>query len=625
MIKVMSQRPNTQKMITFMQSNIVLFVRLRAFVFFRFKKTIKSGILLILLSFSVISHSQTVSDRIKINQLGYYTHAPKIAIVTGSTDATVFYVTSTNIKDTLFTGKPGEEKQSANSSTKTKVADFSSFQTKGTFFILIPGIGHSYVFDIADNVNRAAAVAGIKGYYYQRASIPLEEKYAGKWRRSAGHADTAVYIHPSAAGKECAAGTKISTPGGWYDAGDYNKYMVNSGIAMGTMLSAYEDFSGYFDTLKTNIPESNNAVPDILDEIIYNLRWMLTMQDSVDGGVYNKCTNAAFDGMVMPGITTAPRYVVQKGTAATLDFAAVTAQASRILQKYRKQLPGLSDSCLKASVKAWQWAEKNPAMEYNQDANNKKYEPKITTGAYGDKTFTDEWAWATAELFVTTKNKLYYDVFIKQRKDSLSLPSWSNVEMLGDYTLLRFKDKLPAFTQKDIQQIKQQLIQMADKYIANVPANAFQTVMGQTPKDFTWGSNSNAANQGIVLINAYFLTKDRKYINNALTNLDYLLGRNATGYSFLSGVGSKSIMHPHHRQSVADGVTDPVPGLLSGGPNPGKQDGCKYEFSEPETTFSDTDCSYASNEIAINWNAPFVYLSNAIEALQHEVKYTIKK
>lgn len=124
------------------------------------------------------------------------------------------------------------------------------------------------------------------------------------------------------------------------------------------MLSAYEDFSKYFDTLKTNIPESNDAVPDILNELIYNLRWMLTMQDPNDGGVYHKCTNAAFDGMVMPGITTAPRYAVQKGVAATLDFAAVAAQASRILQKYQKQLPGLSDSCLKAAVNAWQWAEK---------------------------------------------------------------------------------------------------------------------------------------------------------------------------------------------------------------------------------------------------------------------------
>ncbi|GEO08552.1 endoglucanase [Segetibacter aerophilus] len=561
-----------------------------------------------------------------MNQLGFYTNAPKVAVITRETNSQRFFITNTNLKDTLFRGNLGIEMQSKNSSTKTKIADFSSFHTPGTYVVFVPGIGHSYVFEVRQNVNHSAAVAGLKGYYFQRVSMPLEEKYAGKWHRSAGHADNAVFIHPSAASKERPEGTKIATPGGWYDAGDYNKYIVNSGITMGTMLSAYEDFAAYFDTLKTNIPESNDQVPDLLNELIYNLRWMLTMQDPNDGGVYNKCTNASFDGMVMPGITSAPRYVVKKGTGATLDFAAVTAQAGRILKKFQKQLPGLADSCMRASVKAWQWSESNPAMEYNQNANNQKYEPKITTGGYGDRSFTDEWTWAAAELFTTTGDKKYYDVYIKQKKDSISLPSWASVELLGHYTLARFQKKLPAYVQSNVQGVSAQITRLADRYISNVSSNAFRTIMGQSARDFNWGSNSNAANQGIVLINAYLLTKDKKYIDNALTNLDYILGRNATGYSFLSGVGSKSIMYPHHRPSVADGVTEPVPGLLSGGPNPGKQDKCAgYEFSEPETTFLDQDCSYSTNEIAINWNSPFVYLSNAIEALQYNVNYSSRK
>lgn len=612
-----------------MQNKLNLRVKLMPVISASWQKNkTKSYLLLASMISCVVSFSQavTVTDRIKVNQLGYYANAPKIAVVTGTTDAQSFFVTSTNIKDTLFKGTLSAEMQSRNSSTKTKVADFSELQKPGTYFIIVPGIGHSYVFDVRNDVNHPAAVAALKGYYFQRASMPLDEKYAGKWRRSAGHADTAVYIHPSAASAERPAGTKISTPGGWYDAGDYNKYMVNSGISMGTLLSAYEDFPAYFDTLKTNIPESSDKVPDILNEAIYNLRWMLSMQDPYDGGVYNKCTNAAFDGMVMPGITDAHRYVVQKGTAATLDFAAMTAQAGRVLQKFQKQLPGLADSCLKASVKAWQWAEKSPSMEYNQSAINKTNEPKITTGGYGDRSFKDEWTWAAAELFVTTGNKTYYDAYSRQKKDTISLPSWANVELLGHYTLLRSKNSLPEYVQKDIQTVSNQLTQLADRYISNVDANAFKTVMGQTQRDFNWGSNSNAANQGIVLINAYLLTKDKRYIDYALTNLDYTLGRNATGYSFLTGIGSKSTMHPHHRQSVSDGVTDPVPGLLAGGPNPGKQDHCQgYEFSEPETTYLDQDCSYSTNEIAINWNAPFVYLSNAIEALQYDAKYSRRK
>jgi endoglucanase len=141
--------------------------------------------------------------------------------------------------------------------------------------------------------------------------------------------------------------------------------------------------------------------------------------------------------------------------------------------------------------------------------------------------------------------------------------------------------------------------------------------MGITRGDFIWGSNSVAMNQSIVLINAYLVSKSGKYLDEALTNLDYVLGRNATGFSFLTGIGSKSTMHPHHRPSVADGIEEPVPGLLAGGPNPGQQDRCPgYPSKLPAESYVDADCSYASNEIAINWNAPLVYVANAIEALQ---------
>ncbi len=574
-----------------------------------------------LLGLQLTVSAQQVTDKIKINQSGYYPHAPKVAVVTGSTSATAFYITSTNVRDTLFEGRLSEERQSANSSTKTRIADFSAFQKKGSYLVLVPGVGHSYVFQVGDSVHREVAKGVLKGFYYQRMSLPLEPQFAGKWHRSTGHPDEVVYIHPSAASKERPAGSVIKSPGGWYDAGDYNKYIVNSGITMGTLFSAYEDFPQYFQKLPINIPESGNAVPDILDEALYNLRWMLTMQDPHDGGVYHKCTNASFDGMVMPGVTKLPRYVVQKSTAAALDFAAVMAQAARIFKSYQKYLPGLRDSCLKAAQYAWQWAQKNQAVEYTQNENNKQFQPQVTTGAYGDRNFSDEWFWAASELLATTGNKVYFDTVAKRMADSLSVPSWSDVKMLGVYTLLRQQKILPQFAKAVLPSLQKRLVSFADDLVTHVPGSAFQMVMGKSRRDFIWGSSAVAANQSIVLINAYLLTKNKTYLTHALTNLDYLLGRNATGYSFVTGFGSKSVMHPHHRPSVADGITEPVPGLLSGGPNPAMQDKCQYEFTEPETAFTDADCSYASNEIAINWNAPIVYVANAIEALQKELGF----
>jgi endoglucanase len=569
--------------------------------------------------------AQSSQEIIKINQSGYYTGAPKIAIVASDYNNDEyagrnfgFYILRLNSNDTVFKNSLGPIQQSPNSSLKTRKADFSDLRQNGKYILFIPGIGISYPFEIKPGVHQQVAKAILKGFYFTRVSMPLEEKFAGKWHRAAGHPDNAVLVHPSAATDKRPAGTIISSPGGWYDAGDYNKYIVNSGITTGTLLSAYEDFSGYFKQLKTNIPESNNNVPDILDEALYNIRWMLTMQDPNDGGVYHKCTNAAFDPMVQPGVTKLPRYVVQKSTAAALDFIAVMAQANRVFKNFNQKL---ADSCLKASTYAWQWALANPAVEYNQNTMNNKYEPKVTTGAYGDRNFKDEWFWAASELFATTGKKNYYDTVAAQMADAVSLPSWNNVRMLGYYTLVRLKNSLPSFSKTATEIFSKKIVGFADSLLPKVATNAFGTVMGQSRRDFIWGSSSVAANQGIALINAYLITGDKKYVDYALSNMDYLLGRNATGYCFVTGIGNKYPMRIHHRPSVSDAVYEPVPGLLSGGPNPGKQDHAYYEHSEPETAFSDTDGSYASNEIAINWNAPAVYLFNAIEALQKKVGY----
>jgi endoglucanase len=552
---------------------------------------------------------------IALNQEGFFPMGPKQAAWVGANTSAQFYILRTGARpDTVFRGMSSSPKASKNSSLQVSLLDFSALQMPGNYTIHIGNVPASYPFSISTTALRATAISSLKGFYYQRVSQPLEFVYAGTWARAAGHPDTAVYIHPSAANKYRLAGTVISSPGGWYDAGDYNKYIVNSGITVGTLLSAYEDFKIYFDTLRTHIPESGNKLPDLIDEILINLRWMLTMQDPNDGGVYHKLTNAAFDGMVMPGVTTLPRYAVQKSTAATLDFAAVLAQSARILKNFSTQLPGLSDSCLQAATKAWQWALQHPNILYDQDAMNKTFDPDVSTGAYGDGSVADEKLWAAAELWITT-GKNIYAAAIGNSKGKTGLMSWNYVGTMGLLSISRHAKKLSSSAGVDLPAIRTYLLNFADSLVNNIGNNAFGTVMGGSPKDFEWGSNSVAANQGIILIHAYLLTKNKKYLTAALSNADYILGRNATGYCFVTGAGTKSTMRPHHRPSVADGIVEPVPGLLAGGPNPGKQDKCNYTFSEPETTYVDDECSYASNEIAINWNAPLVYLLNALIAL----------
>jgi endoglucanase len=556
------------------------------------------------------------NENMRLNQVGFYPNAPKQAIWVGEKQPG-FVILSENKMNVAFRGSLSAQRTNAISQKTTQIADFSSLRKPGKYYLLITDKGYSYPFEIKNDVHKEAAKASLKGFYYQRASTDLPEKYAGKWHRPAGHPDDKVLIHPSAASKERPENSVISSTRGWYDAGDYNKYIVNSGITVATLFSLYEDHPAYFKNFSINIPESNNDLPDLLDEALWNLRWMLTMQDPYDGGVYHKLTNPSFDGMVMPDKAIKPRYVVQKSVTATLDFAAVMAQANRIFKPYAKQLPGLADSCLTAARKAWEWAKANPKALYIQNEINKQFDPDIVTGEYGDRNSADEWIWAAIELWISTKDDSYASEVNLFPDNNPQLPSWGQVRMLGYYSLLRSEKILTSKGKETLPVLKKMIIGFADALLADTDKQAYNTVMGKTARDYMWGSSSHAANQGIALLQAFYATSDKKYLTGALGNLDYLLGRNATGYSFLTGFGSKQVMHPHHRPSEADGIAEPVPGLLSGGPNPGQQDKCTtYTSKIADESFTDDVCSYASNEIAINWNAPMVYLAAAIEALQ---------
>ncbi len=240
------------------------------------------------------------------------------------------------------------------------------------------------------------------------------------------------------------------------------------------------------------------------------------MQDPEDGGVYHKLTNPRFDAMVMPDKAVEPRYVVQKSTTAALDFAAVTAQAARIFQAYQKELPGLSDSCLSASRKAFEWAAKHPTVMYDQNAMNQQHDPDVVTGAYGDRSARDEFSWAASELFVTTKELRFLEEIRRYADSSLSVPSWPDVRLCGYYSIVRHRNSLPQEGQELATALAGSVIRLADRLIRGTENNPYQCVMGKTPKDFVWGSSAVAANQAVVLIRLSRLDFDCSPLKNAL-------------------------------------------------------------------------------------------------------------
>lgn len=525
-----------------------------------------------------------------INQVGYRTGDTKeFTLFEGSGNVEIVDASGA----TVLTATPAAASNWAPSGQSVQLVDFSDLKTPGTYSIKVGGQVIRSDLKISDTPFEEVAKASLKWYYYQRASMALEETYAGQWKRSAGHPDTQVKLHSSTG----ESGT-ISSPKGWYDAGDYGKYIVNSGISTYTLLSLYEHFPEYFKTLKWNIP-ADGTLPDLLAEIKYNLDWMLTMQAS-DGGVYHKLTTLQFSGDVMPDKDTDARYAIGKGTTATFDFAAVMAVAARVYKSFDATY---ASKCLEAAKKAYAWGAANPNVRFSNPSD-------VATGEYGDGSLKDEKDFAGTELFVTTGDASYMT-----SGASTSLPGWADVSGLATYGKATHAAEFG-----DVAQVaKDSLLRVADDFVKR-SETGFGVVMGKN--DFYWGSNSVAGNQGVWLLHAYYVTGDKKYYVAATKALDYLLGKNPLNMSFLTGFGAKSPKNPHHRPSTADGVTAPVPGMLVGGPQPGGEDvgteswECKdYRTGNPATAYTDNRCSYATNEVAINWNAPIAYLAGAIEAL----------
>ncbi|WP_198928848.1 glycoside hydrolase family 9 protein [Maricaulis sp. W15] len=524
--------------------------------------------------------------------------------------------------------------------------DLSALDMAGEGFRIEACGTTSRAFTVSDRPFDQLSVDSLTYFYHNRLGTPIEAAHVQgeAWVRDAGfpHSTPTCFHGTDEAGNVWpGCDYRLDVTGGWADAGDYGKYVVNGSIAVWTLQNFVERLSSQPDPVaamwadgRAPMPENGNGVSDILDEARWQLEFMLAMQvpdgarlsvplgrqdgreplqlSEIDaaGLVHHKVHERAWLPVpILPADAQEERFLLPPSTAASLNLAASAAQAARL---WREIDPDFAARCLDAARRAYSAARAYPEIyAYNNFGGG---------GAYGDFRLDDEFAWAATELFVTTGETAYLTDVQGDAAAPAEAPvlqvrgatiAWPAVDLLPALTLLT------AETVEDdalLAAARQQIIDTADRYLADRAMEGYAFPF--SPDQYVWGSNGNLANRGIVLAMAHTLTGEADYRNAVIDAIDYLLGRNALDQSYVSGYGERAMRHPHHRfwGAGADPEYPPAPpGAVSGGPNAtNMSDPVATEMRgqcAPQACWADNYRAYALNEVAINWNAPLFWIA----------------
>lgn len=638
---------------------------------------------------------------VEVNQVGYFTKlAKKATLVLGETPDTT--AKSFEIKNssgaTVYEGTTtGGGTLCDASNTYNQVIDFSDFQEEGTGYTVVCDGKTSKPFDIGNAIYGNLTTEAMNYFYQNRSGVEIQAQYiasadpdgkkasAADLARPAGHTkDVAyvqskwVYIIPTDA--DCEKDKSVDVTGGWYDAGDHGKYVVNGGVSVWTLLSMFDrdvnkgDITKWDDAGKTVVvPEAGNGIPDILDEVQYEIDFFKKMQDPADGMVYHKIHDYKWTALaVSPEDATKKteageltRIIKPKTYAATLNFAAALAQYSRLIAPYDKSE---ADECAQLAAKAYK-AAKDTYAPYvtvpDQNADHVSLYAPLTQnkggGPYGDTNVTDEFYWAACELYITTGEASYktdlmsYDdksgkafdvptlLYGGENNGTCSAFTWGTVGSLGTLSLSingqAMVDK-GLLTADELTTINNSVKSAADYYLKLEDESDFGvpyvghdyeitvwTLKGGTQtktleNGYEWGSNSMVVNNAMVMGLAYDIDHEAKYISGVSTAMDYLFGRNLLEFSYVTGYGEHHLENPHHRwwSNQLDATFPSAPrGVLSGGNNSEMQDpmiqGKGYKAGEiaPMLCYIDNVEAWSVNECTINWNSPLVWISSFLE------------
>ncbi len=575
--------------------------------------------------------------KIITNQIGYFPdRAKKATLLTDAEDAVAFDLLDEE-GNVVYSGTSVPFGYDAESGDNVHILDFTDYTTEGVY-TLRAGEEASRTFDIGIVDDYSGLTYDALNYFYQaRSGIAIEEQYissgnTAELARGAGHAPDLGEIYQTW-GYTASSGTQ-DVSGGWYDAGDHGKYVVNGGISLWLMQNEYErallkgTADGYQDGTMM-IPENNNGYPDLLDEARYEMEWMLKMivQDGdCKDMVYHKVHDIKWTPLgLSPENDTQQRIIMPPTTAATLNVAACAAQSYRLWKDIDAEF---AEECLTAAKNTYAAAKLHPEM----------YAPLTDTidggGPYGDNVVTDEFYWAACELYIATGDSTYY-TDMQESSWAFDIPvdmnggeasgftgsfDWGHTSALGSMTLVLYPD---AISEEENAALKANLLETADAYVDIVNAQGYGLPYkgtmeeGDTYSRYTWASNSFVVDNAIVLAYAYDMSANAAYLDSAVSAMDYILGRNPMDLSYVTGYGEHSSQYPHHRW-WAKQLNPEFPkapcGVLVGGPNCGLEDDVVKREDwvagevPPQKVYLDDIEAYSVNECTINWNTPLAWM-----------------
>ncbi len=576
---------------------------------FRFIVTLSFAFLSCGLFLSACSSEKEYYTPILVDQFGYLPDLEKRAVIKNPKrgfDAErsfipgkLYRVIDTQTGKTVYEGGPISWKSGAideMSGDQIWWFDFSAVTTPGTYVICDVERGiESSPFEISDTVYAPVLKAAFKTFYLQRAGFEKREPYAPPaYADNASHIGLGQDPHARLYNATESADTERDLRGGWYDAGDYNKYTSWTANYVTLLLSTYLENPAVW-TDDFGIPESGNGIPDILDEVKWGLDWLERMQNK-DGSMLSVM---ALDEGSPPSKAKGPSVYGPVNTSATVTSAGAFAMAAKVFGDNR-ELKSHKKRYSDRAIKAWRWAEANPNVKfYNNDKDQGSLGLAAGQQEVDEARLRKKQLIASVHLYALTHDmsfrtgveKLYAQVRPMAADTPNAFEGHMAFEMLY---FARQKGVPPNF----VRQIKSDY----DRNLLN-GFNAWPAIHNQEDAygafvdGYWWGSNSTKARRGSVYTQAVIAKigsqTQREYLNAAKGYLHYLHGVNPLGKTYLSNMseyGAENSVNSFYHAWFKDGSEDyddvrssrygPAPGFLVGGPNDGyERDQCCAENS----------------------------------------------